>query len=121
MSTKIRTVLTAVAAAVLVAVPTTAQASEYSLWSTSGRSYIWFHDPTDRLVVCDMVSNDGLGAHAVVTGSQPRRERTVFNGCETFHQVGDSWWHNVSVCDWMYGDPLVGRYDAYCRYDSFQA
>jgi hypothetical protein len=116
---KIRAVLAAAGAAALVSVPTAAHAADYTMWSTSGKSYIWFNDAADQISVCDMVSGDGIGAHATVIGYYPARERIAYNGCETFHSIGDGWWQDVTLCDWVY--IYDQRYDKNCRHTQFQA
>ncbi|MBM6404181.1 hypothetical protein JQN72_07980 [Phycicoccus sp. CSK15P-2] len=119
MRTKTRTVLAAAGAVALLTVPTQAQAADYTMWSKSGKSYIWHDDSANAIKVCDLATGDGIGAHAIVIGNKPQRERIVYNGCETIGNIADGWWQDVTICDWVheYGQ----RVNKNCQHTQFRA
>jgi hypothetical protein len=91
----------------LVAIPSAAQAADAKLFSSSGRSYAWFDDANNRVVICDMQANDNVGAWAEVgyaIGYAPQwyKSRTVYNGCEVVEGVNDGANVSINLCDWVY-------------------
>lgn len=66
-----------------------------------------------------MVSNDGIGAHGIVIGNDPQRDRVVYNGCESIGHIADNWWQDVTICDWVseYGQ----RVNKNCNHTQFVA
>ena len=97
MITKTRVALTAAVAAVLVALPTAAQAADFERYSTTGRSYISFDSASRAVNLCDRVSGDGVGAYVSINNSYAY---IGYNNC------GLSWlsergYTTIEVCDWM--------------------
>lgn len=106
MKTKTRLGLVAALTGALVAVPTVANAGDVSMYSTSGRSHVWYDDSGNRVVVCDMVNGDGIGAYIYWSGGF---EVIAYNGCET-HRVTDGYYTTVQVWDWVHvNGQRVGR------------
>ncbi|MDC7120394.1 hypothetical protein OMK64_02465 [Cellulomonas fimi] len=116
MKTRTRAVITAAASAAMLAVPAAAQAADFSLYSSSGRSYVWYDDGGNRLVVCDMTSNDGVGAKLAAwptrQASGVADSRTAYNGCESMW-LGDGVETIVRICDWVHVDG--GRISQHCN------
>jgi gamma-glutamylcysteine synthetase len=110
-TTRTRLALTGVLAATLVAVPGVANA-DTSMYSTSGRSHVWYDDSGNRVVVCDMVNNDGIGAYIYWSGGF---EVIAYNGCET-RRVDDGYYTTVQVWDWVHvNGQRVGRHGSEVR------
>ena len=119
MKTRIRAALATAGALALVAVPNQAHAADYTMWSTSGTSYVWYDDSANAIKICDLATGDGVGAHGIVIGNKPQRERIVYNGCETIGNIADGWWQDVTICDWVH--EAGQRVNKNCRYTQFLA
>ena len=119
LTSKFISTMTAAAAAAAAAVTMAAppQAADPTRLSSGGMSYAWYDDSTDRLVVCDMVSNDGAGATAWLYGSGTSwwGGRTAYNGCESTGGIPDGQTMRVKVCDFVWVPAYQQRVHSGCR------
>lgn len=113
--TRTRTVLTAAVAAVLVAVPTAAQAADFQRYSTTGRSFISYDSAARGMTLCDRVNGDGIGAYYSVTNDAGHSYAYIeYNGCGRGPDSVPWGYHTVRVCDWMVNGQ-GNRYEGNCR------
>lgn len=97
MKLKSRIAFAAAAAAALVAVPGTAHAVDFSLYSTSGKSYLYYDDPNNRVITCDLKPNDGIGAYGLYWS-----QRIVYNDCQVAGNVpDDGGMMYAQICDYV--------------------
>jgi asparagine N-glycosylation enzyme membrane subunit Stt3 len=117
MITTSRGALTAVVAAALVAIPTTAQAADFQRYSTTGWSRVDFNDAANVITVCDRRADDGIGAHVVVQDWPDTisysASQVAYNGCATLYVPG-GFGASISVCDYVHV-PGYGRDRQNCR------
>lgn len=111
---------TAIASVGVVAMAAPAQAADRTLFSASGKSYGWYDDSTNRIVICDMVSGDGDAANASIQGGGwAWGGNIVYNGCVSEGGVADNVSVRMTVCDWVWSSAQQMRTTTGCRNDWF--
>lgn len=109
-------VVTATASVAVVTMAAPAQAASHTLFSASGKSYGWYDDPNNRIVICDMVSGDGDAANASIQGGGwVWGGHIVYNGCESQGGVADGVNVRMTVCDWVWSATQQMRTHRGCR------
>ena len=95
-----RPVLAAVATSLLVVTAASpAHAADFTIYSTTYKSSLYYNDSNNTLRLCDVVDGDGDGATFY---SSTTIGAVVYNGCTWIQNVPDNVQMKVEVCDWVY-------------------
>ncbi|MFC4615897.1 hypothetical protein ACFO3K_14315 [Cellulomonas algicola] len=92
-------VAAAAVALVMVGVAAPAQAADFTVYSTTYKSSVYYNDGNNTLRLCDVVDRDGDGAHI---STSLGHWTYVYNGCTWIQNVPDNVRMTVDVCDWIY-------------------
>ncbi|GAA4116499.1 hypothetical protein GCM10022415_13570 [Knoellia locipacati] len=110
----------AMASVAVVTMAAPAQAADHYLYSASGKSYGWYDDPNNRIVMCDMVNGDGDGATASVQGGGwAWGGNLTYNGCVADGGIADGVSVRMTVCDWVWSPAQQMRTTTGCRNEYF--
>jgi hypothetical protein len=106
-----RPALAAAAASLLmVVVASPAHAADFTAYSTTWKSSVYYNDSNNTLRLCDVVDGDGDGAHIDTSLGHWTH---VYNGCTWLQNIPDGVQMRVDVCDWIYMSS--NRNPWYCR------
>ncbi|MGA9746883.1 MAG: hypothetical protein WBQ50_05455 [Nocardioides sp.] len=92
----------------MVAAP--AHAADFTIYSKTWESSVYYNDPNNTLRLCDVVNGDGDGAHI---STSLGHWTWVYNGCTWIQNIPDGVQMQVEVCDWVYMYSNRNRWD--CR------
>ncbi|KRF34688.1 hypothetical protein [Nocardioides sp. Soil805] len=99
MKVRKRPALAAVAASLLMlTIAAPAHAADFTIYSTSYRSSVYYNDSNNTLRLCDVVDRDGDGAYL---DTSLGHGAIVYNGCTWVQNIPDGVQMRVGVCDWM--------------------